>query len=292
MTQNYLLSQKKIGFTLIELLVVVAIIAILAALLFPVFAQAKEAAKASSCLSNMKQAGLGLSMYEADNDDKIFFRTVSAKSIGRTRVANPTLMSTSLNSTLFDQEQWFTVLASYVRSAAIWVCPSDAAPTLSPDVNGNSVIRRSYTVSSAIEDLDGSEIPESANTLVITEKWSGKADTWADQMDGDMLPQQFLPNEMNGIADRHHNFLNAAFFDGHAKRSSPGLIWLSADLSGCRLIHLLPAPTANLALAGNNTGICDQTMSVCGKGTPESYTNRFTGTDPNLCDSPFMLRQY
>ena len=154
MTQNYLLSQKKIGFTLIELLVVVAIIAILAALLFPVFAQAKEAAKASSCLSNMKQAGLGLSMYEADNDDKIFFRTVSAKSIGRTRVANPTLMSTSLNSTLFDQEQWFTVLASYVRSAAIWVCPSDAAPTLSPDVNGNSVIRRSYTVSSAIEDLD------------------------------------------------------------------------------------------------------------------------------------------
>jgi prepilin-type N-terminal cleavage/methylation domain-containing protein len=57
------------AFTLIELLVVIAIIAILAAILFPVFAQAKEAAKKTSDLSNQKQIGLGFMQYLADNDD-------------------------------------------------------------------------------------------------------------------------------------------------------------------------------------------------------------------------------
>ena len=57
------------GFTLIELLVVIAIIAILAAILFPVFAKAREKARQSSCLSNVKQLGLGLMMYAQDYDE-------------------------------------------------------------------------------------------------------------------------------------------------------------------------------------------------------------------------------
>jgi len=57
------------AFTLIELLVVIAIIAILAAILFPVFAQAKEAAKKTTCLSNQKELGAGIQLYLNDFDD-------------------------------------------------------------------------------------------------------------------------------------------------------------------------------------------------------------------------------
>src|SRR5215475_10860098 len=60
---------EKSGFTLIELLVVIAIIAILAAILFPVFAQAREAARKTVCLSNTKQVGLGVMMYVQDYDE-------------------------------------------------------------------------------------------------------------------------------------------------------------------------------------------------------------------------------
>jgi len=63
------LRRRREGFTLIELLVVIAIIAILAAILFPVFAQAREKARAASCLSNNKQIALAFSMYKQDYDE-------------------------------------------------------------------------------------------------------------------------------------------------------------------------------------------------------------------------------
>ena len=62
---------KNRAFTLIELLVVIAIIAILAAILFPVFARAREQARKTSCLSNMKQIGLGIGMYVQDYDEML-----------------------------------------------------------------------------------------------------------------------------------------------------------------------------------------------------------------------------
>src|SRR5581483_5856328 len=66
------IARKRTGFTLIELLVVIAIIAILAAILFPVFAQARERARAISCLSNLKQLGLATMMYAQDYDETLF----------------------------------------------------------------------------------------------------------------------------------------------------------------------------------------------------------------------------
>src|SRR4051794_36275063 len=62
------LGQKRRGFTLIELLVVIAILAVLAGLLFPVFAQAREAARRSVCLSNVRQIGTAIAMYVSDAD--------------------------------------------------------------------------------------------------------------------------------------------------------------------------------------------------------------------------------
>src|SRR5213592_1511192 len=64
-------SRRKLGFTLIELLVVIAIIAILAAILFPVFAQVRQKARLTSCLSNLKQLGSALSMYVQDYDEML-----------------------------------------------------------------------------------------------------------------------------------------------------------------------------------------------------------------------------
>lgn len=62
---------ERVAFTLIELLVVIAIIAILAAILFPVFAQAKVAAKKAASMSNLKQIGLAWTMYDTDADDTL-----------------------------------------------------------------------------------------------------------------------------------------------------------------------------------------------------------------------------
>src|SRR5688572_33188517 len=70
-TSELLRGRSRGGFTMIELLVVIAIIAILAAILFPVFAQARENARRTSCASNLKQLSLSMFMYAQDSDERL-----------------------------------------------------------------------------------------------------------------------------------------------------------------------------------------------------------------------------
>jgi prepilin-type N-terminal cleavage/methylation domain-containing protein len=104
------MKSVKRGFTLIELLVVIAIIAILAAILFPVFAQAKEAAKRTSCLSNSNQLGKAMLMYMGDNDDRV---TPSMYRIAGSAVAD-------------NQAYPMNCMADYIANDRLSRCPSDS----------------------------------------------------------------------------------------------------------------------------------------------------------------------
>ncbi len=110
---------KKSGFTLIELLVVIAIIAILAAILFPVFAQAREAARKASCQSNLKQVSTALLMYMQDYDNRMF---------GSGQLPGPG------NSNVPDGQNIVRLIGGghsfflnpYIKNRQVWRCPSDA----------------------------------------------------------------------------------------------------------------------------------------------------------------------
>ena len=107
---------KQKGFTLIELLVVIAIIAILAAILFPVFAQAREKARAISCLSNMKQLGTGMYMYVQDYDETYLLNNQSV----------PPPYYAGLNSGQSGDRHgvWAKILQPYLKNVQIFRCPS------------------------------------------------------------------------------------------------------------------------------------------------------------------------
>lgn len=107
------------AFTLIELLVVIAIIAILASILFPVFAQAREKARAISCLSNEKQVGMAFMQYTQDYDETF---PMSRQAF------DPTDSGTRKNP-------WTVLIYPYLKNIAVVQCPSD---TTSANIDGSS----------------------------------------------------------------------------------------------------------------------------------------------------------
>jgi prepilin-type N-terminal cleavage/methylation domain-containing protein/prepilin-type processing-associated H-X9-DG protein len=102
-------SSSRRGFTLIELLVVIAIISILASMLFPSFSRARESARRISCVSNLKQIGYGVAMYNQDYDER-FAIGFPYWSVDGSNIA--------------DQPQLSATLYPYLKNYQIWSCPS------------------------------------------------------------------------------------------------------------------------------------------------------------------------
>jgi len=185
---------RRYGFTLIELLVVIAIIAILAAILFPVFARAREKARQTNCLSNLRQFGTALAMYVQDNDECIPAHNDNAAPF-------PTY------DWRYDTILWR--LQPYVRNQQLYKCPSDTGFTAPPGAGRwwsygfNTLVGSGGTADSQFEDP--------ANTIIF---FDGQEEDMGVEDDDD------LPcDDKNSLAAyrRHNDGANYCFFDGHAK---------------------------------------------------------------------------
>lgn len=192
--------KKQRGFTLIELLVVIAIIAILAAILFPVFAQAREKARAVSCLSNQKQLGTGMMMYAQDYDENMILNTRAY-----------------LNSGGDYHGTWAMQIQSYIKNTKVFDCPSGT----------NKDIRTIYLTN---KDLAGSlKFPWQggigANEFVVK---AGGTDSY--QLQPTSLASIGKPAELPVLADATYIIWNDVF--RIMNPSKTGAPWAEAGQDG------------------------------------------------------------
>ena len=240
--EAYTNMTKNRAFTLIELLVVIAIIAILAAILFPVFAQARESARAISCLSNMRNLGLGLKMYVQDNDEY------------NTQIYQGWGVSGHPGSN--EGWMWKNAVQPYIKNKGIFQCPSNPDgppggpgsfdPTDSSKWNNNAKgywmendkkMPQSYAMNAGAtpwtptddkgtdwankKPLSEAAINRPANLVMIGE------DTWRE---GDFGPDWFTESggQCGGHALYAHRGFNGPsnmiYFDGHAKAKKWGSV--------------------------------------------------------------------
>ncbi|MBX3113954.1 MAG: prepilin-type N-terminal cleavage/methylation domain-containing protein [Fimbriimonadaceae bacterium] len=177
------------AFTLIELLVVIAIIAILAAILFPVFAQAKQAAKKTQGLAQAKQVGTAQHIYLADYDDVLYlYRTTEqnpdyAKCVAAGGVGYPAACTTLWGTSTRTRTFWNQILRPYVKNDAIFRSPGNpkAWVNYDPSGAGQEPAFRSYggqnslASNTIIFESDGgvsmshTAIDNVANTLVLVD---------------------------------------------------------------------------------------------------------------------------
>ncbi len=204
---------KRSGFTLIELLVVIAIIAILAAILFPVFAQAREKARSTTCLSNFKQLGTAVTMYVQDYDGAYPLAWYPGDDYG------------------FD-----VALFPYVKSYQVYECPSNkVTPRFWPGYkkNGLGPIPGSYAMNGDLAarsagslraGLTESAVQNPADTIMMTEIWDTRKAAKAGP------EHEIFTNTKNDVCERipfkiHQGGSNYNFADGHAKWERVEATW-------------------------------------------------------------------
>lgn len=252
------------AFTLIELLVVIAIIAILAAILFPVFAQAKQAAKRTSDLSNMKQIGTGVMMYMGDADDMPPLNRLVDNGADWWTSRTRTWKDGTLPYIKSGGQQYGTGAALRQSSGGgIFQSPIADAPwsDVSPIYwgyppmtgTGDETTRfpRSYGINThaglnegrrvigeiAVGVVNGgassTTLQEPAGTMLLVPVRTFMADAWAD-----LIANECTANGLGAggqttscVQSTKNKALNAAFFDGHAKNVN-GLSTLGKDMWG------------------------------------------------------------
>jgi len=204
------------GFTLIELLVVIAIIAILAAILFPVFARARESARQTSCLSNVRQLGMAFTQYFQDYDE--MFPHVKGGS------------------------PWTNSMQPYLRSYKMLRCPSDPSTNWDQPLVGATATRvTSYTLNGYFPpgnstDVQGGNYPfigsvnRPADTIFLAESNANRtgayfhAHVWNPPASAShWLLDRDRPDDVE--TERHGDRFNVAYLDGHAKSVKWTQIW-------------------------------------------------------------------
>ena len=196
-------GRSRSGVTLIELLVVIAIIAILAAILFPVFARAREKARQTSCLSNVKQLGLAGLQYAQDYDEMFPAYAV-------------TVIAGHNDGVTSGGTSTYSALLPYVKNTQVFSCPS-VKPTPTYSWSGTT-IRTAYLINISILH-DGwatasggyrplASIPDPASLIYMTE-YRGYWAAYFGRV-GDDWPARccLFP---------HSDAQNVVFADGHAK---------------------------------------------------------------------------
>ncbi|MCC6729988.1 MAG: DUF1559 domain-containing protein [Chthonomonadales bacterium] len=210
------------AFTLIELLVVIAIIAILAAILFPVFAQAREKARQTACISNEKQIGMAASMYATDYDDQI----MPIATVAGTKVYYWWASFDGMTSVRKESEG---LIQPYMRNAQIQACPSfrnDLRVTigltgygynyayLCPFVSTGSP----YTIQ--VMPVALAAIKSPADTVFIADAARWNVRTTPAELEGNTFldpPSAAYP----GFHARHTGSGSVLWVDGHVKAEHP-----------------------------------------------------------------------
>ncbi len=210
-------SPRRRGFTLIELLVVIAIIAILASILFPVFAQAREKARQTGCLSNAKQLGTGLTMYQQDYD--------GTTPPAQYSVTGPTTPYPSRYGIIYYAAVYADMMEPYMKNQGVGACPSDptrrtvsdanfkAGPPLSYGVNLYPWFWGGSGVGERVKGPSEAEILKPADSIFVAEGFAG------DGLNGIILTWR-----RKGLA-RHAGGANYVYFDGHAKWKKADPVW-------------------------------------------------------------------